>query len=247
MPSGLLLWQAAAPSSRSKKAGVSRAVAEMPVRKGSRNIFIDESGGATDEFRVAGCLTVDTVMTKKIKAIVRNNLGDEKELKWNRVSNRNYSAHRKVVEAIFDALDRKEIQFNYAVAQASSASWPDPLTDIGYSRAVDSLLRRCALEHRFSHKLYIYPQRRRAEGSSIELRRTLNRFASDDKFAKTPVRLIEYRDSKVSLLNQVVDVLVGALAYHANARPAHYAPNSEKWRLAHYIAGRVLPSNHVTV
>jgi len=246
MPTGLLLWEAA-PRSRSKKAGVNRAATKAPVRKLSRNVFIDESGSAADEFRVAGCLIIDAALNNKIKALVRRNLGDEKQLQWNRISTRNYSAHQKVVAEILDARDRNEIQFTYAVARARNANWPDSQTDIGYSRAVDPLLRRCALEHRSSHKLYIYPQRRRADGSLIALCRNLNRFASNNKFAKAPIRLIEYRDSRDSLLNQVVDVLVGALAYRANARPAHSPSNSEKQRLADYIAKRVSSSSRVAV
>jgi len=248
VPTGLLLSEAA-PRSRSNQLGGARAATatKAPVGKSSRNLFIDESGSAADEFRIAGCLAIDAALSKKIKALVRHNLGNEQQLKWNRVSIRNYPAHQKVVAAILDALDRNELQFTYAVAQARNANWLNSQTDIGYSRAVDTLLRRCALEHRSTHKLYIYPQRRRADGSLIALCRNLNRFASNNKFAKAPIRLIEYRDSRDSLLNQVVDVLVGALAYRANARLADSAANSEKQRLADYIAKRISPSSRVAV
>ena len=215
-------------------------------RKATRKVFIDESGGASDRYRIAGGIVVGSGVRRKLKWIVRHSLGDTSELKWNRLTSRNADSYKAVADAILFALHRGEIDFRYSTMASSQAKWSDARTDIGYSRATEALMRHYAVESRNAHKLYIYPQRRRGSGSMLVLRNELNRTSSNGQQIKSPIRLIEYRDSMNSVPNQVADFLVGALAYRMNVQLPEAIAGSEKHRLAEYISARIPAAAHIS-
>ena len=217
-----------------------------PGKKISRRLFVDESGGASDRFRLAGCVVVNAASSKKLKLLLQQNLGDAPELKWHKVTSRNAEAYKAVADAILFALHRGQIDFRYSKLASSDANWRNSRTDIGYSSATELLMRHYAVESRDTQKLYIYPQRRRAAGSMLALRQDLNRFASNGRQVRSPVRLIEYRDSISSVPSQVVDFLVGALAYSSNVRVPNAIGASGKQRLAEYISARIPSSARVS-
>jgi hypothetical protein len=240
LPTGLIDSK---PRPRRKSSLHGTAPQTRQARKTALKIYVDESGGPADSRRIAGCLIVSGALTKNIKRLVRASAGDAGELRWQNVARYNGAAYRNAADTILSAIDRGQIDFKYSIVESSSAKWAEPRTDIGYSAGVDDLLKRCAVEYRNTHKLYVYPQRRRAAGSSLALREQINRAVSKGRSAKSPVRLIEYRDPVDSVMNQVVDVLVGAVAYKLNARGTSL--ESEKRRLSEYIASRLATRSQI--
>ena len=240
-----LLEREAAPARA--KVRVGRAPSQGASRKPSREAYLDESGSAADEYRVAGLLLLDSTASKRLSRLIRRHRGAVGELKWNRVNGANLLAHKQVIDAVFAAIARRELQFMYSIAAGSDVSWRSAPTDIGYSRAVEAIMTRCAAVHRDSHRIYVYPQRRRSPGSLNALRETTNGGVSSRRLAKSPIRLVQYRDASDSILNQVVDVLVGGLAFRLNGARANWRGNSGKRELAEYITSRVSPASLVTI
>jgi hypothetical protein len=97
---------------------------------------------------------------------------------------------------------------------------------------------------RDTHELYIYPQGRPANGALEGYRRAPNRELSNGASDSNPIRLIEYRAARRSMLDQALDVMAGAIAYRANGYRMRDDGGAAKRALADQVAARIAAMPH---
>jgi hypothetical protein len=241
LPSGLLGREIASSSGGARRVGAGAKTA-APRAKVARKLFLDESGNDSGRYVVAGCLTLDAGVAKEVKLRLLDSVGPRSRPRWNRLSKINLDSHRRMMAAVFDAIDKGQLSFDYLIAANTNSRRG---SQTGYSATAHKLLLDYAVARRNTHKLYIYPQRRPWNGLLEDYRRALNRELSGDASDSLPIRLIEYRDVSRSILNQVLDVMVGAIAYRANGHRTRDDAGPAKRALADYVAERIaaMPRN----
>jgi hypothetical protein len=232
LPSGLFGRETAS-SSGGVRCTASTAT---PRAKIARKLFLDESGNDSGGYVVAGCLALDAAFARDVKLRLLKSVKPGARPKWNRLSKINLEAHRRMIVAVFDAIEQGQLSFDYVIA-ANRQSRRSSQT--GYSDVAHKLLLDYAGRRRATHKLYIYPQRRPVNGALEDYRRALNREISHNASDSVPVRLIEYRDAGRSILNQALDVIVGAIAYRANGHRMRDDAAPAKRAMADFIAQRI--------
>jgi hypothetical protein len=237
LPSGLLVREFGSPSSDVRK--LSPPGAKPSQAKISRRVYLDESGNATARFVVAGCLAVDARRAKQVKLRLEESFASDWSPKWNRLSRLTLEPCRNMLTAVFDAVERGELSFDYVIAKNKYTQISSHESLTGYSEAAHRLLLAYSAPRRDTHKLYVYPQRRGVGGSLENYRRVLNSQLFKDAKNSIPIRLIEYRDSRDSIFSQALDVIVGALAYRANGFDSRAGAGAAKRELAALVAGRI--------
>jgi hypothetical protein len=239
LPSGLLGRQITSSSGGPPR---TNAKAASPGAKTARKIFLDESGNDSGRYVVAGCLAVNASLARDLKRELLKSTGTNTRLGWNRLGRTSLESHRRMMTAIFDAIDRGQLSFDYVIASNRNS---ERSSQTGYSATAHKLLVEYAAVRRDTHKLYIYPQQRPVNALLEEYRRALNREVSGGASDSIPIRLIEYRDTHRSILNQALDVIVGALAYRANGYRGLSGASAAKRALADQVAARIeqMPRN----
>jgi hypothetical protein len=210
----------------------------------ARKLFLDESGNDSGRYVVAGCLAVDAALAPDVKLRLLKSVGENSRPRWNRLSRSNLESHRRMLAAVFDAIGKNQLSFDYVIVPNSDSLHG---SRTGYSSAAHKLLLDYATARRDTHNLYIYPQRRPANVALGNYRRVLNREVSNGASDSIPIRLIENRDAHRSIFNQALDVMVGAIAYRANGHCSRDDAGAAKRALADYVAARIgeMPRNPV--
>lgn len=115
--------------------------------------------------------------------------------------------------------------------------------DIGFNKEVYQLFMM--LPRLYANRLFhCYPDRRSTSSSTEELRLILNRGARKKCGRQDwPFRRVNFRDSDRTPLLQVVDVLLGAVAYKLNDHYSHPEASPAKKQLCDHVLQRARLSN----
>lgn len=208
------------------------------------DIYIDESSQTKNRYLVIGGLIATTQGVEAINARLADLRLPELprgEMKWGKVSAKKLKAYGRLAKAFFDHQDLATVDFHSLVVDTHALdheAYNKGSKEIGFNKEIYQLAAKFA--RLYPKRLFhLYPDHRDTNQLPEDLRLMLNRGRRKKGDQRDwPFRRCHFRDSKATLLLQLVDVFTGAVAWcvnsHANAPDASPA----KTKLAAYILQR---------
>ena len=188
------------------------------------DIYVDESSQTKHRFLVLGGLIVPRDQVDAFCASIDKARQPElptNSLKWGRVSRTKLGAYKRVADAFFDRSARM-MHFHSLVVdtnQQDHPRWNKGSREIGFQKEVYQIAQKfCRLYPEYVY--HLYPHQRSTPQATDELRDILNHGARK-KMARSdwPFRRVHFRALSGCQPLQVVDILLGAIAYKLNG---HY-------------------------
>jgi len=162
-------------------------------------------------------------------------------MKWNKVSKSKLMAYERVVDGFFDRPQFSDVHFHSLVVDTHGqdhALYNEGSREIGFNKEIYQLASKFA--RLYGDRLFhLYPDERETNQRPEDLRTILNfgrRKAGDPR--DWPFRRCHFRDSKSSPMLQLVDIMIGALAFHLNGHINQKDASEHKARLSKYILHR---------
>ena len=198
------------------------------------DIYVDESSQTKHRFLVLGgliiphdqvgafCGSVDRARRPELPA---------NSLKWGRVSRTKLDAYKRVVDAFFDP-SASRVHFHSLVVdtnQQNHPHWNKGSREIGFQKEVYQMAQK--FRRLYPQPVFhLYPHQRSTPQDTEELRDILNHGARKKGDRRDwPFRRVHFRDLSGCLPLQVVDILLGAIAYKLNGHyDAHNASMARK-------------------
>lgn len=214
---------------------------ERPDPKSVFDIYCDESSQTRHRFMLMGGLICPSNSVERLNnyiAQIRLPELPRGELKWGSVSNKKLEAYRRVVDSFFGNEVFWDVDFHSTVVDTwgqDHQKFGDGDRDKTFNKELYQLATKFA---RLYPELlfHLYPDERDTAHRPGELRDILNfgRRKNRDK-RDFPFRRCHFRNSKQTPLLQVVDILLGGLAYKMNGHDKAPDASAAKTDLANHI------------
>lgn len=152
------------------------------------------------------------------------------------------AAYKRVIDVFFDN-DQRIPQLDFHSLHVDTTRidhrrFNSGSREIGFNKEIYQLLTKCSRLYRSSY-FHCYPDKRTTSSSTEELRLILNRGARKSSDGRDwPFRRLAFRDSAKSLSLQMVDVLLGAIAFKLNGHYDAVGASPAKRELSDYILSR---------
>lgn len=208
------------------------------------DIYIDESSQTKNRYLVIGGIGIPKLHVSVAEACLATARLPELpfgEMKWGKVSSAKLGAYGRTVRAFFDDPALRYAQFHCLFLDTHAQNHREHnqgSREIGFNKEIYQLASKFA--RLYPDRLFhLYPDYRDTDQRPEELRLILNRGRKKKGDRRDwPFRRCHFRDSKATPLLQLVDLLMGAVAWNLNGHCD--APNASeaKTRLARYILGR---------
>jgi hypothetical protein len=209
------------------------------------NIYVDETSQTKHECLVLGGLIIHANCLVRFNEIIANARHPELpfgEMKWEKVSRSKLAAYKRVVDAFFDgdALCHP-LELHTVVVRMSKLKdkiYNAGSREIGFNKDIYQLCMK--FRRLYPDRLFhLYPDQRPTKTSTEELRLILNRGARKTGDPREwPFRRLHFQDSKKIYSLQLVDVLIGALAYRLNKHHMKDGASETKTVLSQHILNR---------
>lgn len=218
-------------------------------------VYIDESSQTKFRYLVLGGLCVPLSHSRAFEADIiahRDHTtpllkpdGTPKLMKWEKAKGHNLAAYKRVVDAYFTFPQRHKLPLaksldTHCVAVDTSKktlkATGDGDVEIGFAKEVYFL---CVptIGNRLKRGLFhLYPDRRTTKQDLRQAQGIMN--AGARKYSNRtdwPYRELKFRDPENHQALQVVDILIGALAYHLNGHYGQSNANPAKKALCEHI------------
>ncbi|MBB5713585.1 hypothetical protein FHS94_000404 [Sphingomonas aerophila] len=208
------------------------------------DIYVDESSQTKNRYLVLGSIPLPAASVAAANFCLQDARLPELpfgELKWGKVSRAKYSAYRRYADQFFDDESLSQAKFHSLVVDTSQLDhkrFNDGSREIGFNKELYNLATKCARLQRTGY-FHLYPDYRDTNQRPEDLRNILNygRHKKGDG-RSWPFRRCQFRDSAKTPLLQLVDLLLGALAYGVNRHFDHENASSHKRDLARHILRR---------
>jgi hypothetical protein len=219
------------------------------------NVYIDESSQNKHRYLVLGGLTVPLDKAAAFEAHIAasrepmiaptNPDGTPRVIKWEKVKNYNLAAYKKVVAAFFSAMgaclsrigpriDAHCLVVDTTLRDLKAAGDGD--TEIGFNKQIYFL---CAVMIRTLHPkelFHLYLDRLTTKQPLGEAQKIMNAaIMKRDNKAAWPIRRLRFEDPERCQALQVIDIIIGALAYRLNGHYVKPDANPAKKALSDYI------------
>lgn len=211
--------------------------APPPDPKEVSNIYVDESSQTKHRFLVLGGIILPATDVPAFNsAVSRARLPElpKGELKWVKVSRSKLEAYKRAIDVFFDGISEFVLlEFHSLVVDTpllDDKRYNNGSRDIGFNKEVYQLLMKfgCMYQRGVFHA---YPDRRSTTQETEDLRLMLNRGrASKGDQRDWPFRRLHFRDSEKEPLLQMVDLLIGSIAFRLNGH--HLAENASPAKIA---------------
>jgi hypothetical protein len=207
------------------------------------DIYVDESSQTKHRYLLIGALMVPTPNIDAFVQTIWRARAPELpagEMKWTKVSRAKLPAYKRVVDVFFDNKNSlRPLDFHCLHVDTSRIDDKrdnEGSREIGFSKDIHRLLMKCGRMHK-KNLFHLYPDERgRPQSAARELGLIFNRALKKDGDRRDwPCRRSKYRDSKSTICLQVVDILLGAVAYELNGHAKAAEPSPAKTELSRYI------------
>lgn len=162
-------------------------------------------------------------------------------MKWGKVSAAKLSAYKRFVDCFFDATEFKGVHFHCLVVDTSlldHALFNAGSKEIGFNKEIYQLARKFAKVYPVG-LFHLYPDYRDTNQRPEDLRNILNHNRHKERDGRNwPFRRCQFRDSSKTPLLQLVDILLGAVAYGKNEHSKQPNPSPHKLELGRHIMRR---------
>lgn len=209
------------------------------------HVYVDETSQTKHRFLVLGCMIAwpeECVDIAQNIAVARLPELPAGELKWTKVSRRMLPAYKRVVDAYFKlSTPIYGPHFHSLVVDTSKLKdgvYNDGSRELGFNKEVYQLLMK--LRRLYPNTLYhVYPDHRSTPTTPEELRLVLNRGAKKLGDARDwPFRRVHWRKSDEEICIQVVDLMIGAIAFRLNGHHLAKDASPAKIELSQHILQR---------
>jgi uncharacterized protein DUF3800 len=201
-------------------------------------IYVDESSQTQNRYLVLGGLIIEHLARPRLEAAIQSLRLPElprDEMKWAKVSRTKLQAYIRVVEGFWGHADIRGAHFHSAVIDTHRVDhgvFNLGSPDIGFNKEVYQLVTKFARVYR-PHLFHVYLDRRNTNQSPDDLRLILNRGrAKNGDLRDWPYRRCHFKDSADCLPLQLVDIFIGAIAYHLNGHINQAGASPAKTALA---------------
>jgi hypothetical protein len=213
-------------------------------------IYIDESSQTKHKYLVLGALVVCAAQTPALSdALLASRLPElpKGEIGWVKVSKSKLGAYQRFVDVFFDnPLKPEPIQFHTLVVDTEKLKdkiFNDGSREIGFNKEIFQLCSKCARIYT-NPIFHVYPDKRQTGTPTEELRLILNRALSKKGDKRDwPFRRVHFRDGLDSQALQLVDVLLGALAYRLNGHCDAPGASPAKCALSAHVLDKAFVKN----
>jgi len=213
------------------------------------DLYVDESSQTGHRYLLFGALMVRTRRVGVIEAAIANarlpELPPEIEMKWNKVSESKLKAYKRSVDVFWDktllatAREDKPLDYHclfFDTTRTDDETYNDGDRELGFNKELYQAILRCAQRQRSSF-LHVYiDDRGKGVDAAYQLKIILNNSLAKKGDARpSPIRHLEFIDSKASNCLQLADVFTGAIAYELNGHKDKEGAPGCKVALSHYI------------
>jgi hypothetical protein len=222
----------------------------MPLRElgpKQHHVYCDESQTSGARFTVYGGIILPAKNVGRVMEAVesiRFNRGMFHEVKWEKVSRRDFDGYKALVDMTFDLLSSRHMSFKSVVFDSHDRMYLRDRrhTDEGFYK-----LYYYFLLHKFGpyaqtreHSLYVYLDERKTNYKLSTLHTILNNGIAMKwaRLGPRVVKTVEPRTSHRSALIQLADVLMGAVGYQCNGLDRRTDASPHKVALAKHIAAK---------
>lgn len=208
------------------------------------DIYCDESSQTRHRYMAMGGLVIPTVRVTRANDVISKLRLPELpsgEMKWGAVSKSKIIPYRRLVDAFFDDPMFGGVDFHATVVdtqQQDHLHFGDGDRDKTFNKELYQLAAKFARLYP-SHLFHLYPDERQTIHTPAELRDILNfgrRKARDGR--DFPFRRCHFRNSRETPLLQLVDILLGALAYRINGHANAVDASPAKVELSRHVLQR---------
>jgi Protein of unknown function (DUF3800) len=209
------------------------------------NVYIDETSQNKHEYLALGGLIVHKPCVPRLNEMIARARQPELpfgEMKWEKVSRSKLAAYKRVVDVFFHgSADCLPLEFHSVVVympKVKDSLYNSGSREIGFNKDVYQLCMKFGRLYR-DRLFHIYPDQRETKSPTEELRLILNRSMRKKGDSRDwPFRRVHFQDSKKVYALQIVDVLLGALAYRLNKHHLTEGASPTKTELSGYILER---------
>jgi hypothetical protein len=212
------------------------------------DIYVDESSQTKHRYLALGCLVVPTPLVAALNLRIEEARIPELprgEMAWTKVSASKLPAYRRAVETILQPdFEMLPIQFHSLFVDTHKIRdniYNAGSREDGFNKEIYQLLMKC-FRLNSSKLFHVYLDRRNTSSSPKRLRDILN-FGARKKIPSVdwPFRRVHFRDSHETPCIQIVDILLGAIAFHINGH--RQAPDASPAKCS--LSDHILRTAHV--
>lgn len=208
-------------------------------------LYIDESSQTKHRFLVLGGIIVEAPLTSSLEeelSLARRPELPAGELGWTKVSRTKLDGYKRFVDVFFNNRYRvRPLEFHSLVVdmhRVRDKDFNQGSREVGFNKEIFQLCTKFArlYPQRF---FYTYLDSRQTKSSTEELRLILNRHRAKRGDPRDwPFRRIHFRDSSKLQILQLVDVLLGGIAYRVNGHHLAADASPAKVELSRHILER---------
>jgi hypothetical protein len=208
-------------------------------------IYIDESSQTKHRHLLIGGIIVhaeESAALERCLAACRLPELPNGEAAWTKVSRAKLAAYGRMVDWFFDNPERlTPLEFHSLAVDThriNDKAFNGGSRSIGFNKEIFQLCMKFGRLHK-ARLLHVYPDYRHTDQSPEELRLMLNRAIrrKGDK-RDWPFRRVHFRDSASLQALQLVDVLLGAIAFRLNGHHERPDASPAKLELSAYVLRR---------
>lgn len=208
------------------------------------DIYLDESSQTKHRYLVIGGIIVPTSratdLSKQIAAARLPEL-PMGEMAWTKVSRGKLVAYKRVVSLFFDMTPTNLIEFHSLVVDTSMIkdfAFNSGSRETGFNKEIYQLLRKFGRLHK-RRLFHVYLDKRNTKSKTEDLRTILNRGIAKAGDARDwPYRRVHFRESCDCNILQLVDIMLGALAFRLNGHRDAQGASPAKCELSDYVLSR---------
>jgi hypothetical protein len=208
------------------------------------DIYIDESSQTKNRYLVLGGVVANTQSVEAANdCIAKLRLPElpHGEMKWGKVSKGKLKAYGRLAKGFWDNPELRPIHFHSLVVDThhqDHAAYNQGSREIGFNKEIYQLASKFARLYP-TRLFHVYPDQRQTDQLPEDLRLILNRGRRKKGDRRDwPFRRCHFRDSKSTPLLQLVDLLIGAVAYCVNEHAKAPDASESKSKLGAYILRR---------
>jgi hypothetical protein len=222
-----------------------RKTREKPDARFIRELYIDETSQTKHRYLVLGGIILNHTYIDLLYERLWDARGEDLprgELKWTKVSRTKLPAYIRFVDVFFAGLDNFSTLDMHSIVidthKVDDKRFNSGSRDIGFNKEVYQLCMKFWRIYR-GVVFHAYPDHRNTSQIPEDLRNLLNHKCNlSHRQLDWPFRRLHFRDSKKEQALQLVDVLIGAIAFKLNGHYDQLGASEAKRELCDYVLGR---------
>ncbi|MEZ2410508.1 DUF3800 domain-containing protein [Bosea sp. RCC_152_1] len=206
------------------------------------DVYVDESSQTKHRYLALGAMVVPSARADLFRDLVADARWPELphgEMAWTKVSRSKLDAYRRSVDVFFSPIPvLNNIQFHSIIIDTSKikdGSYNDGSREIGFNKEIYQLLLK-VFRLNSGKLMNVYLDSRNTPIPLTDLKSVLNngarRYRRD---ADWPFRRVQFKESHTCNCLQIVDILLGAVAFHVNGHRQKEGASPHKCDLSDQI------------